>query len=123
MASWEYKQLAWDLPPILFESCLVFKDPRERDVFLTGALTILSGCLPNVSGVYHGSTVFTSLFSFILAPAASGKGALKFAKALADKYHLKTVAQSVQDKKNYDKEIADLKGQKPKSVSNSFNVF
>jgi hypothetical protein len=107
-----------NLPPILFESCLVFKDPRERDVFLTGALTILSGCLPNVSGVYHGSTVFPSLFSFILAPAASGKGALKFAKALADKYHLKTVAQSVQDKKNYDKEIADLKGQKPKSVSN-----
>lgn len=103
------KSVYENLPPILFESCQEFKEPRERDVFLTGALTILSGCLPNVSGVYHGSTVFPSLFSFILAPAASGKGVLKFAKVLADRYHDKTVAQSIHDKKNYENDLADLK--------------
>jgi len=63
-----------NLPPILFESCQVFPQERERDVYLTGALAILSGCLPNVSGLYSGSIVYPSLFSFILAPAASGKG-------------------------------------------------
>lgn len=98
-----------NLPPTLFECCEVFNDFRERDVFLTGALAIISGCLPNVSGVYGGSKVYPNLFSFILAPAASGKGALKFAKVLANKYHAKTLAKSVQDKKEYDAKIAASK--------------
>ena len=102
------------LPPILLESCTVFKEPRERDVYLTGALAILSGCLPNVSGVYGGSVVYPSLFSFILAPAASGKGALKFAKALADKYHSKVLAISLEDKKRYDENLAAFKMLKAK---------
>ena len=103
-----------NLPPILFESCQVFKEAREKDVFLTGALAILSGCLPNVSGLYSGSVVYPSLFSFILAPAASGKGALKFAKALADKYHDKTLAISNEDKKRYDESLAAYKMLKAK---------
>lgn len=98
-----------NLPPILFESCQVFPQARERDVFLTGALAILSGCLPNVSGLYSGSIVYPSLFSFILAPAASGKGALKFAKALADGYHDKTLALSLDDKKQYDEKLTAYK--------------
>lgn len=98
-----------NLPPILFESCKVFKQERERDVYLTGALAILSGCLPNVSGLYSGSIVYPSLFSFILAPAASGKGALKFAKSLADKYHDKTLALSLEDKKIYDEKLSAYK--------------
>ena len=103
-----------NLPPILFESCQVFMQERERDVYLTGALAILSGCLPNVSGLYSGSIVYPSLFSFILAPAASGKGALKFAKALADKYHDKTLALSLDDKKIYDEKLAAYKMLKAK---------
>ena len=98
-----------NLPPILFEACQVFTDPRSRDTFLTGALAILSGCLPNVSGLYSGSVVFPSLFSFILAPAASGKGALKFAKALADKYHNTTLALSLDDKKRYEENLSAYK--------------
>lgn len=106
-----------NLPPILFECCKMFSDLRERDVFLTGALAILSGCLPNVSGVYSGSMVYPNLFSFILAPAASGKGALKFAKALADRYHSKTLDRSIQDKKDYDAKIAvSKKGAKKGSL-------
>jgi len=103
-----------NLPSILFESCQVFKESREKDVFLTGALAILSGCLPNVSGVYSGSVIYPSLFSFILAPAASGKGALKFAKALADKYHDKTLANSMEDKKRFDENLAAYKMLKAK---------
>lgn len=94
-----------NLPPILFESCEVVVQPRERDTFLTGALAILSGCLPNVSGVYGGSLVYPSLFSFILAPAASGKGAFKHAKTLADKFHQKTLMQSVEEKKQYAEQL------------------
>lgn len=109
-------QLVYDnLPPILFESCQAFKEPRERDVFLTGALAILSGCLPNVSGLYGGSVVFPSLFSFILAPAASGKGALKFAKALADKYHDKTLEASRAEKERYEQNLEAYKMLKAKN--------
>lgn len=103
-----------NLPPILFESCQAFTQERERDVFLTGALAIISGCLPNVSGLYGGSVVYPSLFSFILAPAASGKGALKFAKALADKYHNKTLALSLDDKKIYEENLSAYKTLKGK---------
>jgi hypothetical protein len=98
-----------NLPLILFESCQVFKGSREKDVFLTGALAILSGCLPNVSGLYSGSVVYPSLFSFILAPAASGKGALKFAKALADKYHSNLLAESQEARKIYEEKLAAYK--------------
>ena len=103
-----------NLPPILFESCKAFKEARERDVFLTGALAILSGCLPNVSGLYSGSIVFPSLFSFILAPAASGKGALKFAKALADKYHDETLKTSKDEKERYEQNLEAYKMLKSK---------
>lgn len=104
-----------NLPPILYESCKAFKQERERDVFLTGALTIISGCLHNVSGVYSGNVVFPSLFSFILAPAASGKGALKFAKVLADKYHDKVLSTSLEEKKRYEEELANYKMLKAKN--------
>lgn len=108
-----------NLPPILFESCKVFAQPRERDTFLTGALAILSGCLPNVSGVYGGSLVYPSLFSFILAPAASGKGALKHAKTLADKYHQKTLKQSIEEKKRYSENLQAYNLLKAKSKLDS----
>ena len=103
-----------NLPPILFESCKVFIHERERDTFLTGALAILSGCLPNVSGLYSGSVIFPSLFSFILAPAASGKGTLKFAKALADRYHDKILAESIEDKKHYEEKLSEYNKLKSK---------
>lgn len=103
-----------NLPPILFESCKVFKEAREKDVFLTGALAILSGCLPNVSGLYSGRIVYPSLFSFILAPAASGKGSFKFAKALADKYHITVLEESKEARKTYEENLAAYKMLKAK---------
>lgn len=104
-----------NLPPILFESCQAFREPREKDVFLTGALAILSGCLPNVSGVYGGSVVYPCLFSFVLAPAASGKGALKYAKTLADKYHDRMIAESIEARKIYEENLAAYKLLKSKA--------
>jgi hypothetical protein len=53
---------------------------RERDVFLTGLLGALSGCLFNASGLYRSRKVYSTLNCFISAPPASGKGALVDAK-------------------------------------------
>lgn len=97
------------LPDILKEGSNAFDTPREKDTFLTGALAILSGCLPKVSGVYGQRTVYPHLFVFILAPAASGKGALQSSKALADKYHERTKNASVKAKKEYEVEMREYK--------------
>ncbi len=97
------------LPQILKEGASGFPDKRERDVFLTGALCILSGCLPNVTGVYAQRTVFPNLFGFIIAPAASGKGALLSAKNLGDVIHENMRSISDENRKEYEKELNQYK--------------
>jgi hypothetical protein len=97
------------LPVILRKAALVFSEPRERDVLFTGALTNLSGCLHQVKGTYAGSEVFANLFSFSIAPAASGKGALKFAKMLVDEYHTNTLRQSKEAEALYNHALLEFK--------------
>jgi len=72
---------------------------RERDIFLTGALVILSGSLLKVEGLYDRNRQFPNLFGFIIAPAASGKGALRYAKILGDALHEKYIAAYESQKK------------------------
>jgi hypothetical protein len=98
-----------NLPPILKQGAEAFKEARERDTFLTGALAVLSGCMPNVTGEYGGRTVYPNLFTFILAPAASGKGALQSSKELADKYHSEVIKISNDQKKEFDNKMAEYK--------------
>ena len=83
------------LPLLLKDGARAFTDKRKRDVFFTGAISIISGCLPNVTGVYFQERVYPHLYTFIIAPAASGKGVLKNAKRLADKYHQKILQQKI----------------------------
>lgn len=97
------------MPDLLQEGAKAFTDARERDVFLTGALAILSGCLPGVKGIYAGNEVFPNLFSFAIAPAASGKGALKFAKMLADEYHSMVLRSSKEAEQIYNQQVAEHK--------------
>ena len=76
------------LPPILQSAVSVFSDDkRERDVFFTGVLTVLSGIFPWVYGTYKGRTVYPNLFCFVVAPAGSGKGSMVFAKELGMRLH------------------------------------
>lgn len=97
------------LPDILKEGARVLIDRREKDIFLTGAIGILSGCLRNVSGGYNGKVHFANLFVFIIAPAASGKGALTYAKQLGEKFHKRLLEESEKQKKIYQTELAEYK--------------
>lgn len=97
------------LPEILKLGSDVFKDKRQRDVFLTSALSIISGCLPNLKGVYAGEEVCPNLLCFIIAPAASGKNALKQAKVLADKYHDRVLQASKSKQKEYQADLENYK--------------
>lgn len=112
------------LMPDFFKECVqVFEvgDERKRDVFLTTAFTVISGCLPDVSGVYSYAKVYPNLFSFVIAPPASGKGILKHAKELGDKVHNKLLVQTkleyseYEDKlEKYEKNKRSKKSDKPK---------
>lgn len=97
------------LPEILKNGCYVFPDRRERDVFLTGALAILSGCMNNVVGVYRGKEHYANLYTFIIAPAANGKGSMTHAKELGQKYHDKLLAASNDKRKFYEVTLQDYK--------------
>lgn len=76
-----------NLPNLLKTATEKFPNKRERDVFLTGIIPLLGGTMKNVYGVYKGRNVSPNLFSFIIAPPASGKGVLTFARKMAENLH------------------------------------
>ena len=90
------------LPKTLRDACNVFSG-RKRDVFLTSALSVISGGLHNVYGLYDKEKVFPNLYSFVIAPPASGKGSMKFAKQLGDCFHDLLFSQSKEELKEYKK--------------------
>ena len=73
-----------DLPPALREACERLADRTEKEVFLVGALGVISGILPNVRGFYDHNKVGPNLYVYVLAPYGSGKGTLKLARALGE---------------------------------------
>ena len=91
-----------NLPEILIESTQMFNDGFEKDVFLIGAISVISGCLPNVEGIYFDEPVSAHLYSFITAPAGSGKGKLKWAKYFGLKIHKTMVEESNLGKQEYE---------------------
>lgn len=95
------------LPEVLQRAAAPFTVGRERDVLLTGALAVLSGCFPGLGGIYDGTRYGANLFAFIVAPPASGKGALRWARALATAAHEARVLESKRAREDYDLALAD----------------
>ena len=102
------------LPDLLKRACDPLIYERERDVFMTGALGVLSGMLPNVIGRYGGSEYGANLYAFVVAPAASGKGTLKYAEILGSKYDDELTEQNEQRKAAYDKAVKNYSSDRKK---------
>jgi hypothetical protein len=107
-----------NLPKLLKECIEIIDEPRERDVFLLSSIAILSGCLPNVTGLYFNEPIYTNLFTFILAPPASGKGYMKYAKMLGNKIQKEMLETSKSKQTEFKKEIEEYKQQKIKKNKN-----
>jgi len=75
------------LPPAMRKLFEPFNDCHERDILLLGVLTVLSGCMPNVRGLYDRRWVSPNLYSFIEAPAGAGKGVLNWARLVGSPIH------------------------------------
>ena len=95
------------LPGILSESCDLFQDATEKDVFLIGSIATLSGCLPNIQGIYFDEPHSAHLYAFITAPAGSGKGRMKWAKYFGQTIHDQIVVQSKIARSAYESEMED----------------
>jgi hypothetical protein len=76
-----------NLPQLIKKVCDVFEEQHEKELMLLSTLCVLSGCLPNVFGVYDNRIYYPNIYVFIVAPPSSGKGNLIYAKRLADKIH------------------------------------
>ncbi|WP_215136592.1 DUF3987 domain-containing protein [Hymenobacter sp. ISL-91] len=90
------------LPRLLQECCQPFTAGHERDILLLGVLGVLSGCFLNVTGTYDGQTVWPMLYTFVIAPAANGKGGLSMARRLAYPIHAGRVQESREAQGEYE---------------------
>ncbi len=109
------KSVFKDLPDILNDVCRVFSDEIEKNLVFLSSLTVLSGCMPNVYGVYDRDKIGANFFLFVVAPASSGKGCLKWSKTLAQSIHRTKREQYKQLEKAY-KEADDKDKVYPKQL-------
>ena len=96
-----------NLPEILKASTEMFQEAIEKDVFLIGAISVISGCLPNIEGIYFDEPHSAHLYAFITAPAGSGKGKLKWAKYFGLKIHKTMVRESIRKKEEYEHDVEE----------------
>ncbi len=60
---------------------------EDADLLILGTLTVISACLPNISGIYAGREVFPNLFLFVTAQASSGEGRLTLCRYIVEYIH------------------------------------
>ncbi|NYJ26616.1 DUF3987 domain-containing protein [Allomuricauda sp. ARW1Y1] len=94
MANKFIKESVYESLPIILKQGMETFEGRERDVILMSSLAVLSGCLPNITGVYDDKKYFSNLYLLILAPPASGKGRMNIAALLAERIHAKIKSDS-----------------------------
>jgi hypothetical protein len=93
------------VPGLLKACCDMFSEDIEKDVLLVSALTVISACLPNIEGLYFDEYYTPHLFTFIAAPAGSGKGRVKWARYMGASIHRSLVEQSQIAKSEYEREL------------------
>lgn len=94
------------LPQLLQDMLKHSKTDQEKDLMILGAITTISACLPKLYGIYDGDKIYPNLYLFVSAPAASGKGKIKFCKRLVNLIHIKMQAETKLLKEQYDFKLA-----------------
>ncbi|MFD2541356.1 DUF3987 domain-containing protein [Lacinutrix gracilariae] len=102
------------LPQFLQHVIKYTKTDQEKDIMILGAITAISACLPKIYGIYDGDKVYSNLYLFITAAAASGKGKLKFCKRLVYKIHKTMREEAKLMEAEYDAELAQYNKNKAK---------
>ena len=96
-----------NLPRLLTECCSMFSEGIEKDIVLLSAITVLSGCLPNIQGTYFNRRLSAHLYLFITGPSASGKGTMVWSRYLGQSIHEEMFINSAKEHLDYLKELED----------------
>lgn len=96
-----------NLPDFLKKIVCISNSDEDADILILGSLTVLSSCLPNISGNYHSRQVFPNLFLFITAKASSGKGRLTLCRYLVEPIHDCLRQKCELEEIEYQKEMAE----------------
>ncbi|MFN8302600.1 MAG: DUF3987 domain-containing protein [Saprospiraceae bacterium] len=107
-----------NLPNLLKEACGKLTEQTEREVFLVGALGVVSGLLPNVRGFYDGQHNGCNLYCYILGQYGTGKGALKLAFQLGKAVHARRKEISATLQAQYRQECLEAKENKEPEPQN-----
>ena len=89
---------------------------------LLGACTVLSACLPEVSGVYHRKRVYPHIFTVEIAPAANGKGCINDMRHLADHYANLVEVETGRAEEEYRQALEDWELKKAEARKNHRTV-
>ena len=107
-------QLFEQLPKPIKRPCLQFNMKRERDLFLTSALGVISGCMPGYHFIHDRKRYFMNLFTFISAPSASGKSKMSYSKMLAGSIDQMLRQENRMKKELYESQLNEYNYSDPK---------
>ncbi|EKU91498.1 DUF3987 domain-containing protein [Bacteroides oleiciplenus] len=92
------------MPRLLSDVCSYGISAEDTDMLLLGALTVLSSCLTQISGIYGQRQVYPNLYLFVGAQASAGKGRLTLCRHLVDVVHADLRRQNVREWEEYRRE-------------------
>lgn len=97
------------LSPILVSAIVLGRTVTEKDMLLLGSLAALSVAFPEVFVIYDGFKVFTNLYVFNVARAATGKGMVRACLKLLSLIEQEVREANKQEMDNYQQELADIR--------------
>lgn len=100
-------ELYQHIPHLLRDGCMKMSDPKERELFLLGSLTILSGMMPNVTGNYFQKPVAPNLYCFVIGQYGTGKGALTWSRTIGEALHRQLVDKAREAYKDHHKQMSE----------------
>lgn len=98
-----------NLPGLLKNACSVLTEQAEKEVFLVGAIGVVSGLLPNVRGFYDVQHYGCNLYCYVLGAYGTGKGGLQLAYLLGKAVHARRKEISAQLQAKYKQDCIEAK--------------
>ncbi len=92
------KEIYGNLPQLLKRILEPIKSRREQDMLLMSSLVGLGSVFKGISCKYRGKKIFANLYYYPIAPAASGKGVILYAKYFLDAIHEELKKNSIEVK-------------------------
>ncbi len=96
-----------DLPPLLQDIAATQNLAEEVDTILLAALTLLSGAMPNVFGIYDRRRVFPPFYLIAYGTASADKGPLNACRQLLEPIEKDLEEKNLHKKEEYQRQLTE----------------